>query len=215
MVQVRLSKKRAAIAALCLAPALSPTALPQGMIGGNARAVAKAKFSGKPWPVSFTDVAAAAGLNFTYASGDPQKKKYVIEANGSGVAFIDYDNDGLLDVFLVNGSRLEGFPPGQAPTNRLYRNAGRGKFVDVTKKAGVDQSGWGNGVCAGDFDNDGNLDLYVTYYGRNLLYRNNGSGGFSEIAGGSGVAGSGKEWSTGCTFVDYDRDGRLDLVVTT
>lgn len=205
---------RIGVAALCLAAALIPNASPQGMIGGNARAVAKPKFSGKPWPVSFTDVAAQAGLNFTYTSGNPQKKKYVIEANGSGVALIDYDNDGLLDVFLVNGSRLEGFPTGQAPTNRLYRNAGRGKFVDVTKKAGVDHSGWGNGVCAGDFDNDGNLDLYVTYYGRNLLYRNNGEGGFAEVAGAAGVAGTGKEWSTGCTFVDYDRDGRLDLLVT-
>lgn len=184
------------------------------MISGGATALPRPKPSGRPWPVTFTDVAASAGLQFRYTYGDPQKKKYVIEANGSGVAFLDFDNDGRLDVFLVNGSRLEGFPAGAAPTNHLFHNEGKGRFADVTKTAHLDQAGWGNGVCAGDFNNDSHTDLFVTYFGRNLLQRNNGDGTFTNVAERSGVAGTGQEWSTGCTFVDYDRDGHLDLLVT-
>jgi len=151
-------------------------------------------------------------MKFTY--GNEGRKKFVIEANGAGVALIDYDGDGLLDVFLVNGSRMEGHGSGVIPTNRLYRNAGGGKFADVTKAAKLDHGGWGNGVCAGDVDNDGRLDLYLTYWGRNILYRNAGNGTFEDVTEKSGVGGSGKEWSTGCTFTDYDRDGHLDLLVT-
>jgi ASPIC and UnbV./FG-GAP repeat. len=184
------------------------------MGGSGARPLPKPKPSGIPWPVSFTDVAASAGLQFRFTSGNPARKKYIIEANGSGVAFVDFNNDTLLDIFLVNGSRLEGFPAGKAPTNRLYRNEGGGRFRDVTEESGVGYAGWGNGVCAGDFDNDGYPDLYVTYFGRNLLHRNKGDGTFAEVAEKAGVAGTGREWSTGCTFIDYDRDGRLDLFVT-
>jgi hypothetical protein len=141
-------------------------------------------------------------------------KKYILEANGSGVAFLDYDNDGRLDIFIVNGSQFD-VAKGEAPVNHLYRNVGGGRFEDVTRAAGLERSGWGNGVCVADFDNDGFDDLYVTYYGRNELYRNRGNGSFEAVAERAGVGGSGSEWSTGCTFLDYDRDGRLDLLVTT
>lgn len=184
------------------------------MITGGATAVPRAAFSGRPFPVSFVDVAVEAGLRMKFTFGNEARKKFVIEANGSGVAFLDYDNDGRLDVFLVNGSRLEGFPDGAAPTNYLYRNLGNGRFVDVTRQAGLDRSGWGNGVCAGDVDNDGNIDLFVTYWGPNALYHNNGNGTFTDITTRSGLAGNPRQWSTGCTFVDYDRDGHLDLLVT-
>ena len=193
---------------------LSSHAAGQGMISGSARPLPRTKPSGRPWPVSFTDVATQAGLTTKFTSGNETKKKFVIEANGSGVAFLDFDNDGRLDVFLVNGSRLEGFPAGQAPTNKLYRNTGQGRFVDVTKQAHMDRSGWGNGVCAGDVNNDGFLDLYVTYYGPNAMFRNNGDGTFTDDTQRSGTAGPANEWSTGCTFIDYDRDGHLDLLVT-
>lgn len=149
-----------------------------------------------------------------FVSGNELSKKYIIEANGSGVAFLDYDSDGWQDVFLVNGSRLEGFPEGEAPTNHLFRNTGNGQFRDVTREAKLVRSGWGNGVCVGDFDNDGFDDLYVTYWGPNVLYRNNGNGTFTDITSRAGVAGPGHEWSSGCTFIDYDRDGYLDLFVT-
>jgi hypothetical protein len=186
----------------------------QGMIGGNARPAPRAALSGKPFPVSFVDVAREAGFDMTFTSGNEAAKKYIIEANGTGVAFLDYNNDGLVDIFLVNSLRLEGFPAGRFPTNRLYKNSGNGRFTDVTQQAGLDRSGWGNGVCAGDYDNDGYEDLYVTYWGASALYHNNGDGTFTDVAARSGVAGPRTQWSTGCTFVDYDGDGRLDLLVT-
>jgi hypothetical protein len=188
--------------------------LGQGTSTRDAQPVPRAALSGRPFPVSLVDVAREAGLSMKFASGNEESKKYIIEANGTGVAFLDYDNDGRLDTFLVNGSRLEGFAEGNAPTNHLYRNIGGGHFEDVTRAAGMARSGWGTGVCAGDFDNDGFLDLYVTYWGSNALFRNNGKGTFTDLAAKAGVAGSGKAWSSGCTFLDYDRDGHLDLLVT-
>jgi hypothetical protein len=146
-------------------------------------------------------------------SGSETSKKYIIEANGTGVAFVDYDNDGWLDVFLVNGSSFQRPPNEQEPTSRLYHNERNGRFTDVSTSAGVARSGWGSGVCAGDYDNDGFLDLYVTYWGPNSLYRNLGNGRFSDVAAPSGVAGPAREWSSGCTWLDYDRDGHLDLFV--
>jgi enediyne biosynthesis protein E4 len=160
----------------------------------------------------FTDEAEKAGLTITNIFGGQETKKYIIETTGTGVAILDYDNDGWPDIFLVNGTTLEGFPAGKAPTNHLYRNNHDGTFTDVTVQAGLDASGWGQGVCVGDYDNDGWEDLYVTYYGSNRLYHNQG-GVFTEVAEKAGVAGSGKSWGTGCAFVDYDRDGRLDLMV--
>ena len=186
----------------------------QGVATSNAEAAPRAAPSGRPFPVKFVNVAAAAGLDMKFASGSEESKKYIIEANGSGVALLDYDNDGWLDAFLVNGSRLEGFPDGEAATSRLYRNTGGGKFTDVTETAGVGRAGWGTGVCAGDLDNDGDTELFVAYWGGNVLYRNEGDGTFSDIAAEAGVEGPAKEWSSGCSFLDYDRDGFLDLFVT-
>jgi len=161
----------------------------------------------------FTDVAQKSGLTAPIVFGGKDTKKYIIETTGTGVAILDYDNDGWPDIFIVNGTTLEGFPAGQGPTNHLYRNNHDGTFTDVTVKAGLVATGWGQGVCAGDYNNDGWEDLYVTYYGKNRLYHNQG-GVFTEVAEKAGVAGSGKAWGTGCAWVDYDRDGRLDLMVS-
>jgi hypothetical protein len=177
-----------------------------------ATAVAFAKPAQAPPIADFTDIAAKAGLTMTTVFGGTDTKKYIIETTGTGVAIFDYDNDGWPDIFLVNGTTLEGFPAGKAPTSHLYHNNHDGTFADVTAKAGLTATGWGQGVCAGDYDNDGWEDLYITYYGKNRLYHNQ-SGVFSEVAESSGVAGSGKAWGTGCAFVDYDRDGLLDLMV--
>ena len=116
--------------------------------------------------MSFLNVARESGLNRKTIFGGEHKNKYLLETTGCGVAFYDYDNDGWLDIFLVNGSRLEGFPPGSEPTSHLFRNNRDGTFTDVTAKAGVGHSGWGQGVCIGDYDNDGWEDLFVTYYGK-------------------------------------------------
>lgn len=186
--------------------------LGQGVSTRNAAPEARPGFSGRPWLAKFTDVAQSAGIRTPVLAGGEKSKKYIVEANGSGIALVDYDGDGLLDVVLVNGSRLEGSPA--SATNRLYRNLGKGNFEDVTVAAGFGQRGWGNGVCAGDYNNDGHLDLYLTYWGSNALLRNTGKGKFEETAKSAGVAGPGKEWSSGCTFLDYDRDGWLDLFVT-
>ena len=163
--------------------------------------------------VSFLDVARESGLDAKTIFGGEHKNKYLLETTGCGVAFYDYDNDGWLDIFIVNGSRLEGFPAGSEPTSHLFRNNRDGTFTDVTAKAGVAHSGWGQGVCVGDYDNDGWDDLFVTYFGKSVLYHNNGDGTFTDASEKAGVAGNGKRWNTGCAFVDYDRDGRLDLFV--
>jgi len=161
---------------------------------------------------NFADIAEKAGLTAVNVFGGVDTKKYIIETTGTGVAIFDYDNDGWPDIFVVNGTTLEGFPSGDAPTNHLYHNNHDGTFTDVTVKAGLVATGWGQGVCVGDYDNDGWDDLYVTYYGKNRLYHND-HGVFTEVAEKAGVAGSGKAWGTGCAFVDYNRDGQLDLIV--
>ncbi|HKV77327.1 MAG TPA: CRTAC1 family protein [Candidatus Sulfotelmatobacter sp.] len=163
--------------------------------------------------ISFLNVARESGLNAKTIFGGEHKNKYLLETTGCGVAFYDYDNDGWLDIFLVNGTRLEGFPAGSEPTSHLFRNNRDGTFTDVTLKAGVAHSGWGQGCCVGDYDNDGWDDLFVTYFGKNVLYHNNGDGTFTDVSLKAGVAGNGKRWNTGCAFVDYDRDGKLDLFV--
>src|SRR5882724_11258021 len=174
--------------------------------------IASAQPSSPPKLAYFTDVAQKAGLTMMNVFGGVSTKKYIIETTGTGVAIFDYDNDGWPDIFLVNGTTLEGFPAGQAPTNHLYHNNHDGTFTDVTVKAGLNATGWGQGVCVGDYDNDGWEDLYVTYYGKNRLFHNH-NGVFGEVAEKAGVAGSGKAWGTGCAWVDYDRDGHLDLMI--
>jgi len=162
--------------------------------------------------VEFVDVASEAGITATNVFGGKPSSTYILESTGTGVAIFDYDNDGWPDIFLVNATTLEGSSDESAPTNHLYRNNHDGTFSDVTEKAGLLGTGWGQGVCVGDYDNDGWEDLYVTYYGKNRLYHNLG-GRFEEVAEKAGVAGDGTNWGSGCAFVDYDRDGQLDLVV--
>lgn len=171
-----------------------------------------------PGSGQFTDITGTAGVGFLHRAS-PTPKKYLLEAMGSGVALFDYDNDGLLDLFLVNGARIDDpTPPGSIPQkdgpqywNRLYHQKKDGTFEDVTERAGLAGSGYGMGVAVGDFDNDGYEDLYVTAFGHNTLYHNNGNGTFTDVTKEAGAAGEG--WSTSAAWVDYDNDGRLDLVV--
>ena len=166
----------------------------------------------EPLGFSFKNVATEAGLRMTTVFGGQKTNKYLLETTGCGAAAFDYDADGWLDIFLVNGTTLEGFPKGQEPTNHLYRNKRDGTFEDVTAKAGLAQSGWGQGTCAGDYDNDGHEDLFVTYWGQNRLYRNKGDGTFEDATERAGLIDRRKRWGAGCAFLDYDRDGRLDLI---
>ncbi len=195
------------------------------MVFRAAAAVAALLFAVAPqpasdsWPVSFTDVAGQAGLRAVGVYGGLERKRFIIETNGAGVALVDVDRDGWLDALVLSGTRLNDaarttavYPSGEAPTNRLYRNRGNGSFEDVTDRAGVRRSGWASSVCAGDYDNDGWIDLFVTYFGRNVLYRNR-SGRFEDVTAAAGLAQSADRWGSGCTFVDVDRDGRLDLFV--
>jgi enediyne biosynthesis protein E4 len=168
-----------------------------------------------PITVDFRDVAEEAGLTGPHVSGGVTEKKYILEATGSGVALFDYDDDGLLDVFLPSGTTLDADPKAPPSTNRLYRNRGGLKFEDVTDRAGLRQSGWGQGVCVGDYDGDARRDLFVTHYGQSVLYRNRADGTFENATQAAGLhTESGPRWDTGCTFVDYDLDGDLDLAVT-
>ncbi|HXE74571.1 MAG TPA: CRTAC1 family protein [Candidatus Xenobia bacterium] len=161
--------------------------------------------------VTFVNAAALAGLRWTHYNG-ASPEKYVLETMGSGAAFLDYNNDGWLDIYLVNGGGVPGHPPAAPVRNALYRNRGDGTFVEATAAAGVGGNGhYGMAVAAGDYDNDGWTDLYVTAFGRNVLYRNRGDGTFEDATERAGVAGSG--WSSSAAWLDYDRDGRLDLFV--
>ncbi len=161
---------------------------------------------------TFPDVAAEAGLSDVFYCGRDDQKDYILETLGAGVALFDYDNDGYLDAFFVTGSTMEGFPAGKHPSNQLYRNQRNGTFAKVTRSAGLGSDGWGQGACAGDYDNDGFDDLFVTNFGVNHLYRNNGNGSFEDVTERAGLPGA-KRWSTGCAFLDYNLDGRLDLFV--
>jgi enediyne biosynthesis protein E4 len=166
----------------------------------------------KPTPYStFTEVGAKAGLTTPMIYGEVDSIKFIIESMGGGCAFFDYDNDGWMDIFLLGGSRLAGAPAGA--TNRLYRNNRDGTFTDVTQQSGLTDTGWACGVCVGDYNNDGVEDLFVTYYGHNRLYRNNGDGTFTDVTREAGLYDKEIRFGTGCSFLDYDRDGHLDLFV--
>ena len=163
---------------------------------------------------SFRALGPDAGLTGVTIFGGKTTNRYLLETTGSGVALIDYDADGRLDLFFVNGTTLEGFPKGQEPRPHLYRNRGNGGFEDVTDAAGLrDQWGWGQGACVGDYDNDGHDDLSVTYFGQNRLFHNLGRGRFEDVTASSGLTGARQRWGTGCAFLDVERDGRLDLFV--
>jgi enediyne biosynthesis protein E4 len=208
--------QRGVAAALCAMLAWPAVAAGQGM-GSPRRTVpqpARVETDLPPITVDFRDVAREAGLTAANVSGGEAAKKYILEATGNGVALFDFDNDGLLDVFLVNATTLDRDGPGASATSHLYRNLGRLRFEDVTERAGLSRVAWGQGVCVGDYDNDGHRDLFVTYYGQSLLYRNQGNGTFGDVTAAAGLRADAQRWDTGCSFVDYDLDGRLDLVVT-
>ena len=176
----------------------------------------KSPIEGTPLGVRFLDVVKGSGLDLETTYGGVGKNKYLLETTGCGLAFYDYDNDGWLDVFFVNGWRLEGFPKGHEPHCRLFKNNRDGTFTDVTKGSGLEhRTGWGQACCVGDYDNDGNDDLFITYYGQNVLYHNNGNGTFTDVTERAGLIQPGPKtrWNSGCTWVDYDRDGHLDLFV--
>ncbi len=169
--------------------------------------------TGTPLGVSYVDVAKQAGLKVETIFGGEHRNKYLLETTGCGVAFFDYDQDDWLDIFLVNGWRLEGFPKGEEPTCHLFKNNRDGTFTDVTVKAGLARSGWGQACCVGDYNNDGWNDLFVSYYGQNALFRNNGNGTFNDVTKEAGLLQDRLRWNSGCTFLDYDKDGHLDLFV--
>jgi hypothetical protein len=165
-------------------------------------------------PVQFVDVAQKAGLNIPNVWGGIAQKRLIIETKGSGLAFFDYDNDGWLDIYLTNGNRLDAhWPAGQEPISHLYKNNRDGTFSDVTHKSGLGRTGWQTGVCVGDYDNDGWDDLFCCFWGHNILFHNNGNGTFTDVTHKSGLAQEKGRWATGCNFLDYDRDGHLDLFV--
>ena len=202
---VRLSLGSAAIMAARQLPA-------QGVAAHTVKPLARPAPSGRPFYAHFVDVASAAGLHAPVIYGGVESKKYILEATGCGCAFIDYDNDGWVDIFLLSGTRLDGDPPGG--TNRLYKNNRDGTFTDVTEKAGLTAVGWASGVCVGDYNNDGFEDIFCTYFGQNRLYRNNGDGTFTDTTKAAGLWNEQPRWGAGCSFLDYNRDGHLDLFVS-
>lgn len=183
----------------------------QGISSRGLKPQPRGKPSGLPFLAHFTDIAKQAGLTAPIVYGGVDAKDYIVEVVGAGVAFIDYDNDGWMDLFVLNGTRLEGDPP--EVTNRLYKNNRDGTFTDVTAKSGLTRTGWASAVTVADYDNDGFDDLFVTYYGHNVLYHNNRNGTFSDVTKQAGLLQTEIRYGSGCTWVDYDRDGHLDLFV--
>jgi hypothetical protein len=176
----------------------------------NVVAAPRGSASGLPFRAKFTDIAAHAGLTAPTIYGERAHKEYILETVGCGCAFIDYDQDGWVDILILNGTRLENPPQS---SNHLYKNQRDGTFVDVTEKAGLMRSGWASGVAVGDYNNDCFDDLFITYWGHNVLYRNNGDGTFSDVTNQAGLRSNHPRWGSGRTFLDYNRDGLLDLFV--
>src|SRR5579864_198302 len=181
--------------------------------GPLTRPVPHVQTSLPPITVDFRDTAPQAGLTAVNVSGDAQNKRYILETTGNGVTIFDYDNDGLMDIFIPNGTTLDGDGRGKTSTSHLYHNLGNLKFEDVTEKAGLGKIGWGQGACAADYDNDGHTDLFVTYFGLSVLYHNEGNGTFKDVTESAGLRSAAVRWDTGCSFFDYDLDGKLDLVI--
>ena len=202
---MRLSLGSAALAAV-------PRLLGQGVASHTVKPVARPAPSGRPFYAHLVDVAPAAGLHAPVVYGGVESKKYILEATGCGCAFIDYDNDGWMDIFLLSGTLLAGDPPDA--TNRLYKNNRDGTFTDVTERAGLKAVGWASGVCIGDYNNDGFEDIFCTSFGQNRLYRNNGDGTFTDVTKAAGLWNDQTRWGAGCSFLDYNRDGHLDLFVS-
>ena len=182
------------------------------MASRGLKAAPRGKPSGLPFHARFTDIGKQAGLNHAVIAGHANHADYVIEAMSCGVAFFDYDNDGWLDILVLSGSRF-GDPP-VAASNRLYKNNRDGTFSDVTEKARLFRTGYAQGVTIGDFNNDGFDDVFITYWGQNVLYRNNGDGTFVDVTKDAGLLNAEPHFGSGCAFIDYDRDGRLDLFVS-
>ncbi len=182
------------------------------MASRGVRPIPFGKPSGRPWDAHFVNVAQQAGLRSPVIYGSPDHNDYVVESMGCGAAFLDYDNDGWQDIVLLSGRRLQSTPAGAII--RLYHNNRDGTFADVTDKSGLGQSVWATGITVADYDNDGHDDLFITCWGQNLLFHNNGDGTFTDVTAKAGLTHPGIRYGTGCTWLDYDRDGRLDLFVS-
>ena len=193
-------------------PAVAATSFAQGVVPHKIAALPRGKRSGLPYGAHFVDVAGKAGVGHPVLYGSPNPKNYILESIGCGCAFIDYDNDGWMDILVLGGSSFSAPDPGI--TNRLYRNNRDGTFTDVTVQAGLTKTGWACGVCVGDYNNDGFDDLFLTYWGQNVLYRNNGNGTFTDVTREAGLLSAAPRYGTGCAFLDYNRDGHLDLFVS-
>jgi hypothetical protein len=206
-------RRREFVVGLTGLPVFGGLPLPgQGVASRGVKAQPRGKPSGIPFYAHFVDVAQEAGLVHPVICGEPDKKDYILETVGCGCAFIDYDNDGWMDLFVLTGTRLAHAP--EETSNRLYHNNRDGTFTDVTEKAGLRWSGWASAACTGDFNNDGFEDLLITYWGGFMLYRNNGNGTFSDVTAASGFVPDRACWYSGCTFLDYNRDGHLDLFLS-